>query len=368
METHVLAKFDHSGDIAYLIQELKDPMPRLMKLMPTLSLLKKDYGIDNTVKVSKLSADNQEVVKELQELLSTERKAFVARKGTLQSNYSKLFGLLWGQCTPSLQQELRNLSQYKDSYEKRDCLWLLQELQKSASGSDTTQHEVLTYIRAIRTLFTIRQRDSETIQDMSDRLDSQLNSLKLIGGDLHPKYLVDAYKAKNPNKSKQDAKEAVEEKVLTILTIEGANDGKHGALKRHLANQMVHGVDVYPKRRPQAHTLLAKYMPTDKPSNTKRDGTNSKGGNKNTQQKDDQQDTDRVNVTFHQRDIVPIEGPLYLEPTEMSIPKLCVSIVAVLVILAQIVQTPLPDFKASSATLLCNNNKPGVLSSKKLCC
>ena len=31
LENHVLSKFDHSGDIAYLIQELKDPMPRLMK-------------------------------------------------------------------------------------------------------------------------------------------------------------------------------------------------------------------------------------------------------------------------------------------------------------------------------------------------
>ena len=250
IETHVLAKFEHSGDVAYLVQELKDPMPRLMKCMQTLKTLKKDYGIDPAKDISALTQEEQEMVKELQELLATERKAFVGRKNVLQSNFSKLFGLLWGQCTPLLQQELRNLSQYKDAYDKRDCLWLLQELKKSASGSDSSQHEFLTYIRTIRTLFTIRQRESESIQDMSDRLDSQLSSLKLIGGDLHPQYLVKKYKTDNPNVTDDVASEAVEEKLLAILTIEGALDSKYGALKRYLANQMVHGVDVYPDRRP----------------------------------------------------------------------------------------------------------------------
>ncbi len=108
----------------------------------------------------------------------------MTRKSTLTSNFPKLFGLIWGQCTPSLQQDLRNLPTYRNSYDDKDCLWLLTELKRCASGSDHTQHEILTYIKAMRTLFTTKQRDNETIQDMSDRLDSQLNTMKLLGGNL----------------------------------------------------------------------------------------------------------------------------------------------------------------------------------------
>ena len=59
IENYVLSKFDHSGDIAYLVQELQNPMPRIMKLMPTLKTLKEDYGIDPKKKDDELSADEK---------------------------------------------------------------------------------------------------------------------------------------------------------------------------------------------------------------------------------------------------------------------------------------------------------------------
>ena len=123
-------------------------------------------------------------------------------------------------------------------------------------------------------MFTVRQSDTETIQDMSDRLDSQLNSWKLIGGNLHPQYLVDLYKSKLTPSTNNDTKKVVKEIILVaILTIGGALDSKYGALKCRLANQMVHEVDVYHKQRPQAQTLLAKYtMPANKPPNVKKKG------------------------------------------------------------------------------------------------
>ena len=66
IENHVLAKFDHSGDIAYLVQEIEDPMPRLMKSMPTLRSLKKDYGINPDEDENKLSEEDCNMIKELQ--------------------------------------------------------------------------------------------------------------------------------------------------------------------------------------------------------------------------------------------------------------------------------------------------------------
>ena len=99
--------------------------------MSTLTTLKQDYGIDNKVEESQLSAEDKAVVEELKELLSTERKAFISRKASLQSNFPKLFSLEWVQCTPLLQQDIRNLTEYKKAYKDRDCLWLLNQLNKS---------------------------------------------------------------------------------------------------------------------------------------------------------------------------------------------------------------------------------------------
>ena len=307
IENHVLTTFDHSGDIAYLVQELAELMPRLMKQMPTIKSLKKDYGIDPSVDDTKLSAEDQETVKELKDLLATERKAFVGRKSVLQSNHAKLFGLIWGQCTPLLQQDLRNLTKYKKAYESRDCLWLMNELKKSSSGSDDTQHPVLTFIRTIRTLFTTRQRENESLQDVGDRLESQLQSLKLIGGTLHPKYLTQAYMLKNTNTSLDDAQVAVEEKIVAILTIEGANDAKYGSVKRYLANQMVNGVDAYPDTKTQALTLLSKYIGESAPRKT----NSKKGGDKSKERNSGANDTDTsdINVSFYQHRAPPVEGP-----------------------------------------------------------
>ena len=65
---------------------------------------------------------------------------------------------------------------------------------------------------------------------------------------------------KHTTVSVEEAQTAVEEKIMAILTIEGANDTKYGAVKRYLANQMVHGVDVYPDTKSQAQILLSKYV------------------------------------------------------------------------------------------------------------
>ena len=286
-----------------MIQELDNPMPKLMKKMPTMNTMKEDYGIDVKKKESKLTQHEKDIVAELKELLTSERKAFINRKSTLQANYPKLFGLIWGQCTPTLQQELQSMPKYKESYEQRDCLWLLNELKRCSSGSDDTQHEVVTFVRRIRTLFTTRQRESESLQDMSDRLDSQVQSLKLIGGTLHPKYLVEAYSKEHPGKSADEVKVAIEDKIIAILTIEGANETKYSAVKRHLANQKVNGIDIYPTSKSQVLTLLAEFVTgkEKKPNNNRR--------YEKQQSAPDSDDTSKVNVSFFQQKAPPVDGP-----------------------------------------------------------
>lgn len=137
---YILSNFQNPGDIVPLARDLSNPMPRLMRNMPTLPKLMRDYGMDPSVSDADRSADDQAIVNELKTLLDTERKSFVTRKAALESNLPKLFGLIWGQCTPTLQQDIRNLPDYGVKADRHDCLWLLEHLKKCTAGTDNTQH------------------------------------------------------------------------------------------------------------------------------------------------------------------------------------------------------------------------------------
>ena len=88
IKTHVLTNFEHLGNIAHLVQELSNLMSCLMKKMPTLTSLKKNYRIGTTAEENKLSAVDKAVVDELKELLSTKYNSFISCKATL--HYNKL--------------------------------------------------------------------------------------------------------------------------------------------------------------------------------------------------------------------------------------------------------------------------------------
>ena len=156
----------------------------------------------------------------------------------MEQNFSKLFGHIWGQCTPALQQDVAGDEEYEQKCIDFDCLWLLQKLKKCSSGADGTQYKYLAFIRCIRTLVTIRQQEQESLQKISDRLSSSLQSFKLLGGNLHPEELVNHEMKSDGTLTKDDAKYKVENKLMGIILIEAANDKKFGELKRSLQKSM----------------------------------------------------------------------------------------------------------------------------------
>ena len=56
--------------------ELKGPLPRLMKQIPTIDKLKKEWGVYPHSKGTELTEDKKIIFYNLQELLGTEPKRF----------------------------------------------------------------------------------------------------------------------------------------------------------------------------------------------------------------------------------------------------------------------------------------------------
>ena len=109
---YILANCKHLSDIAYLVKELKGPLPPLMKNITNINSLKKQWGIDPKRSGTELAEDENTIVDNLQELLDLERKLFFERKSTLEHNISKIYGLVWGQLTLDLKEDVIGLDEY----------------------------------------------------------------------------------------------------------------------------------------------------------------------------------------------------------------------------------------------------------------
>lgn len=81
----------------------------------------------------------------LRELLAPEQKTFVDRKSILMQKLAKLFGLIWGQCTPKLREDIMGKAEYTVKATEYDCLWLLEKAKSSSLGADRGQYEYLSY-------------------------------------------------------------------------------------------------------------------------------------------------------------------------------------------------------------------------------
>ena len=52
----------------------------------------------------------------------------------LDHNKTKLYGTIWGQCSPTFKSEIIGNEDYKEKIKEFDCIWLMKKPQKLCSG------------------------------------------------------------------------------------------------------------------------------------------------------------------------------------------------------------------------------------------
>ena len=110
----------------------------------------------------------------------------VELKSTLWQHISKLYGIIWVQCTPELKEDIIGLDGYRVKSNEYNCLWLFQHLKSNTFGAERSQYEYFSYVRDLISLMDIHQQDNESTEDISERIDSVLLNLKLVCGNMHP--------------------------------------------------------------------------------------------------------------------------------------------------------------------------------------
>ena len=129
-----------------MVKDLKDPTQVLCDNIPKLSKMLEEFGLDENNKNDVENADTLEAVKKLfKQAMGT----FSKHQDQLNQNQTKLYGTIWGQCSPALQSEIIGDLDYKEKSEEYACLWLLSKLQKLCSGLDDNSNCYIATFSAI---------------------------------------------------------------------------------------------------------------------------------------------------------------------------------------------------------------------------
>ena len=194
---------------------------------------------------------------EIKKALLKERiKMYIARESQLEENVTKLYNIIWGQCTDQLQSAIKYQSDYEKKSKEKDVLWLLKKLQKETAGLDSLGNKHVNLIKALKAMLDLQQGETEGNDNYVRRLKASVEALNLAGGGhimISPDLIV---KATDPATDEEKAKER--EKFMAALVIMNSDKKRFDPLKQELINASYVGRNDYPTSTSTAHDLLAR--------------------------------------------------------------------------------------------------------------
>ena len=87
---------------------------------------------------------------------------------------NKIYEILFGQFTPSLQLVMKGVTDYKKKSKDCDCLWLMEDRKKITAGLDIKEKPRLSIIEQIISFSTMRQDPAETNGECLNMFNYQL--------------------------------------------------------------------------------------------------------------------------------------------------------------------------------------------------
>ena len=194
-------------------------------------------------------------------ILAEQIKVYVKMCGVVRACVTKIFALVWGQCSDGLQAILKASPDYDQKSKLYDAVWLLKECKKILAGVNQYRNTSMLLREKLVKTITVRQFKEETVNQYVTRFKTNLNSLVQVGGEkiLNFKVVMNAewdevYK-KSPSEVKTILAESKDAFAAACL-INGAHDVYFGELKRDLENAKNLGRDDYPTTIQAAFELL----------------------------------------------------------------------------------------------------------------
>ena len=72
---------------------------------------------------------------------------YMDREEKIRENMNKIYGIVFGKCTPSLQSVMKGFLDYENESKYYDCLWIMEELKKIKAGVEIKANPSMSIIK-----------------------------------------------------------------------------------------------------------------------------------------------------------------------------------------------------------------------------
>jgi hypothetical protein len=192
-------------------------------------------------------------------LYTSEAASFVKRKDTYVSNMGNAYELLFGQCSKAMQSKLQSRNDLEVRI-KGNPVELLSAIQEHSISYVDHQYEMSNILDAIVNLFTLNQKDDESLLDYTGRFKSAKDILDAnLGGTLIlTKYIQ--FKMENGEETDESKLQLqAYEQLFSYMYIRQSDRKKYGTLVDGLSTQFSLGQDQYPKTILDASNVLSNH-------------------------------------------------------------------------------------------------------------
>ena len=264
---YVLTHTKHPEDIAPILLDREDPKVAMRKSMPTMGSVARSLDFEwyeqNDMEASspkesaRMKESNEDVREQLKGLLATELSEFSKRRSNIDGAAANLWGVITGQCSQQILEQLKAQSDYEAKSRAFDCVWLLNTLQLLSAGTDQASNPFVLANEAQRLLHRIKQKQDESLEDYFSRFKECVDQVKLCKATVF--LFTDV-----PTSLEGVPEEELEERYLAVAFLRGADDQKYGPLWTGLANDMCMSNDRYPTTLSEAMHMLTTWKDPNK--------------------------------------------------------------------------------------------------------
>lgn len=198
-----------------------------------------------------------------------------------EDNKVNVFGLIIGQCTPTMCRRLEQSENWKPVKRNNNAVELVKMIKSIALQGKENVYEWVPIYESLVRLLTIKQGPTEGMNSYSKRFQAEMEVLNsLFGGSMLSLSLLES-KAAYTAAADEDAKVLVRDKIqlelMAYAFIRGSSEKKSEELLKSLGNAFSWGDDKYPKSLDKAVTAITNYSvinyKQEQPSNPSQLGT-----------------------------------------------------------------------------------------------
>jgi len=130
---------------------------------------------------------SKETKESLELAFDGEMKQYIKRKGMLEANLIKAYGIIWGQCTKTLRAKIEARKDWNTGTEKEkikyNAINLLKAIKEITHNFQDNKYAMESIYYAIKTVFTMKQEEHESITEFTKRFNNAMNIMETQHGE-----------------------------------------------------------------------------------------------------------------------------------------------------------------------------------------